>query len=167
MTGAGTLSSDILASMDDLLDLDWDKKPTAGTSIPKANNGSYNSSYNFDALTRSLPQQQQYASNNVNLANKVSTNSKQQSVNAKQSNADAFSSLLGFDSSSSSRSGSATNISMAERLKKDQQQKLGISAGSGRNTPALSASPAESAWEGLDTFLASSKKSQPVSSVSK
>lgn len=147
----------VLSTMDDLLDLDWGKKPTssngssAGASL--SNNGS---SYNFDALTRSLPQSQPASSQNRGTMGTFATTastSKKALPTSNPSEEDAFSSLLGFQSRTSSAS--STTISMAESLKREQQQKMGIAIPS--NTPKQSSIPSDSAWEGLDSFLSGPK----------
>lgn len=131
--------------MDDLLDLDWDRKPTASSSaVPRSNNGS---SYNFEALTRSLPPSQSQTA----LASRSTPAAlpRQNISKGKPADTDAFSSLLAFESGNSAASLNAN--SMAERLKMEQQQRLGTSSQS--RTPQQSNTPVESAWDGLDSFL--------------
>lgn len=133
------------STMDDLLDLDWDRMPAASSSaLPRSNNGS---SYNFEALTRSLPQSQsQPASASRSTPAALP---KQRNNNGNSTGSDAFSSLLGFGSGSTAAS--SNSISMAERLKREQQQRFGSSSRS--MTPQQSTTPVESAWDGLDSFL--------------
>jgi hypothetical protein len=150
--------------MDDLLDLEWDKKPggpTLSQQKPPSQafgNGT-SSSYNFDALTRSLPQTRQPSSNTTSSGTKA--RSQQISpTNSRSSNGpDAFSSLLGFDSGSASgQSAFNAKLSMAEQLRKDNQQKLGLPTAPSSTQPQSSSSNI-SAWEGLDSLLGGSNTS--------
>lgn len=145
--------------MDDLLDLDWDRKPVSSSGLqPSARSSSNNgSSYNFDALTRSLPQTKPMAPASRSIPAASSNAFPRQHNNSTVANSDAFSSLLGFDSGSTAAS--SKTISMAERLKRER---LGASSPQSI-TPQQSSTPTDTAWEGLDSFLgASQKKATPA-----
>lgn len=147
--------------MDDLLDLDWGKKPASSNGklavASQSNNGS---SYNFDALTRSLPQSQPASYSRGAMATSAVPTTKKRAQQSNQSTGgDAFSSLLGFQSGNSSAS--SNTISMAERIKREQQEKMGFSVQP--KAPTQSSVPTNSAWEGLDSFLDGPKvKAAPV-----
>lgn len=142
--------------MDDLLDLDWSKQSGSNANAQKAfsNGSSINagkgggmSSYNFEALTRSMPsngnatrpQQQQQ----TNLSRPAPAQSK--AVN------DAFSSLLGFDSSSANTNNAT--MTMAERMKHNNGQPSLYQAQRKHSPQPTSTQKADSAWDGLDDFM--------------
>ncbi|UZJ51725.1 hypothetical protein CBS101457_001045 [Exobasidium rhododendri] len=151
--------------MDDLLDLDWDKKVVADSSnrqkpSPIYGNGQ-SSSYNFDALTRSLPPTQQPSNTSSGNASASGMKGGQPATKSSTNGSDAFSSLLGFDSSTmSGRAAQSSKVSMAERLKREQEQKLGFSSSNSSTSQLSNTNMSNSAWEGLDSLLGSSKVQQ-------
>ena len=146
--------------MDDLLDLDWDRKPVQAVSQNSpARNSSNTSSYNFDALTRSLPQSSVHGNGGNGMGSQPGAGARGMAKPSKDSDArstpDAFSSLLGFDNGIASGASLSNNISMAERLRREREQRSGV-------TPRTAASSQpqkeeSAAWDGLDSLLGSSK----------
>lgn len=146
--------------MDDLLDLDWDRKPVqAASQNPPARNSSNTSSYNFDALTRSLPQSTVHGNGGNGMGTQPVAGARGMAKlgreSAVRSNPDAFSSLLGFDNGIASGASLSNNISMAERLRREREQRTGVLP----RTAASSQPQKEdgAAWDGLDSLLGSSK----------
>lgn len=154
--------------MDDLLDLDWSKqsgsnidsqKGTKGASSfngPDAGNGVKNgggmSSYNFDALTRSMP-----SSGNAIRSQQQQTSSIKASATQSKSGNDAFSSLLGFDSTGSNSNNNKTTMTMAERMKQSNGQFLNPTMTSqtrAANSSSMSSrQQSDPAWDSLDEFM--------------
>ncbi|PWN35383.1 uncharacterized protein FA14DRAFT_172027 [Meira miltonrushii] len=154
--------------MDDLLDLDWTKqsgnntngqtassngsKPYNGSKINTGKGGGM-ASYNFEALTRSMPS----GGNAIRPQQQQQTNASKATTQSKSGN-DAFSSLLGFDSSSANTNNAT--MTMAERMKHNNGQPSIYQAQRKQSPlPTASTQKADAAWDGLDDFMSGSSSS--------
>lgn len=128
-----------------MLDLDWEKNASQSSSAKNASSaGGPTSTYNFEALTRSMPSRSTPNSNSRTPPNVSINGNKAVPHVTDKNNNDAFSSLLAFGSSESGAKSNASSMTMAERL---QKEKASQSFTGTQNTSKVDA------WEGLDDFL--------------
>ncbi|MCO5613769.1 hypothetical protein L7F22_068047 [Adiantum nelumboides] len=154
--------------MDDLLDLDWSKQSNSNTNGQKASNGSnsYNgstmnaskngggmSSYNFEALTRSMPS----SGNAIRPQQQQQTNTSRAVPSQSKSGNDAFSSLLGFDNPSTNTNN--TTMTMAERMKHNNGQSSVYQTQRKQSPLPTGQQKSDAAWDGLDDFMMGSSSS--------
>lgn len=159
--------------MDDLLDLDWAKSSSAANPNKTQQSKSYSSSsntssYNFDALTRSMPangqtnnrQQQQTPIPARTSGTHTPVSSSAAPAPAASGTSDAFSSLLSFGGSNATvaSTSSQNGMTMAQRQQLQQQ-------------PSKVTQPATAGWaasnDGWDAFESNTKptitRTQPAS----
>ncbi|PWN18479.1 hypothetical protein BCV69DRAFT_285105 [Microstroma glucosiphilum] len=185
--------------MDDLFDLDWQKDSSASSAssgkqaassrpqahvAPTAAASKQYSSYNFDALTRSLPSASAAPSPTIPRAAVPATTKPLPVTSAAD---DAFSSLLSSFGTPSSASNA--NASMADRQKASQVgpgslnnktsdawsshadwESLGQSASQAqppKQTSATLSKPAVDPFDALDAFISAPESSRPVGGTQK
>ncbi|GAA5985621.1 hypothetical protein JCM5350_004112 [Sporobolomyces pararoseus] len=131
--------------MDDLLDLDFTKSASTSKSPAAGNYGSSSGKSAFDYLAKSTASTSSYNSSNTRTTTPLQSLPPQTKSNVNTGGGDAFSSLFGNTSTSTSNGvATGSTLSMAERLAKDRATSPSFGGGGGGtsyNSNSRSSSP--------------------------